>query len=143
MPRSCNYFSQKDEYQHRAHNKNLLYVHLIFSIKYRKSLLFGKFDSDIKQWIYNICKRNHWYIQRMELDKNHLHILLQYNPTDSICKIVRKLKQMTTFYAWKKYPTFLKNHFWKEHTLWSDGYFACSVGNACKETIERYIANQG
>ncbi len=38
---------------------------------------------------------------------------------------------------------FLKNHFWKEHTLWSDGYFACSVGNACKETIERYIANQG
>ena len=59
MPRSCNYFSQKDEYQHRAHNKNLLYVHLIFSIKYRKSLLFGNFDSDIKQWIYNICKRNH------------------------------------------------------------------------------------
>lgn len=49
MPRSCNYFSQKDKYQHRAHNKNLLYVHLIFSIKYRKSLLFGNFDSDIKQ----------------------------------------------------------------------------------------------
>lgn len=143
MPKRCNYFSERDEYQHRSHNKNLLYVHLIFSIKYRKSILFGSLDSDIKQWIYDISKQNHWYIQRMESDKNHLHILLQYNPTNSVCDIVRKLKQISTYYAWKKYSSLLKQHFWKERTLWSDGYFACSVRNASKETIERYIANQG
>lgn len=131
-----------DGYQHRSHNKNLLYVHLIFSIKYRKSLLIGSLDTDIKQWGYDICKQNKWYIKRMESDKNHLHILLQYNPTDSISHIVRKLKQMTTYYAWKKYSNHLRCHFWKKHTLWSDGYFACSVGNASEETIERYIANQ-
>ncbi|EAJ0730349.1 IS200/IS605 family transposase, partial [Campylobacter coli] len=26
---------------------------------------------------------------------------------------------------------------------WSDGYFACSVGEATPETIKKYIENQG
>ena len=31
----------------------------------------------------------------------------------------------------------------KEHTLWTDGYFACSVGNVSEEMLKRYIENQG
>ena len=27
--------------------------------------------------------------------------------------------------------------------LLSDGYFSCSIGNVSKETIEKYIQNQG
>ncbi|EJI3144877.1 transposase, partial [Campylobacter coli] len=27
--------------------------------------------------------------------------------------------------------------------FWSDGYFACSVGEATPETIKKYIENQG
>lgn len=91
--------NKNDGYQHRRHNKNLLMVHLIFVTKYRKKLLYGTFRDDIKQWIYETCTKNHWYIKRMETDKDHIHILLQYNPTDSIKEIVAKLKQCSTFYA--------------------------------------------
>ncbi len=28
-------------------------------------------------------------------------------------------------------------------TFWSDGYFACSIGNVGKDAIEKYIQNQG
>ena len=42
---------------------------------------------------------------------------------------------------------YLKNElakfFWKEIIFWSDGYFSCSIGNVSKETIEKYIQNQG
>ena len=31
----------------------------------------------------------------------------------------------------------------KEHTFWTDGYFACSVGNVSEEMLKRYIGNQG
>ena len=31
----------------------------------------------------------------------------------------------------------------KEHTFWTDGYFACSVGNVSEEVLKRYIGNQG
>ena len=132
-----------DIYQHRRHNKNLLLVHLIFATKYRKKILYSNFREDIKQFIFDSCVSHGWYIRRMETDKDHIHILLQYKPTDSITKIVTILKQESTFNAWKYYGRFLKQHYWKEHTLWSDGYYAMSVGMASYATIEHYIETQG
>ena len=85
-----------DVYQHRRHNKNLLMVHLIFATKYRKALLFGAFRTDVKQYMFDACNEPHWYIRRMETDKDHIHILLQYNLTDSIVGIVSVLKQYST-----------------------------------------------
>lgn len=79
----------------------------------------------------------------METDKDHIHILLQYNPTDSIKNIVSLLKQKSTYMAWKEYNNMLKKHYWKEHTLWSDGYFAVSIGMVSQTIIEQYIENQG
>ena len=133
----------KDINQHRRHNRNLLMVHLIFVTRYRKKLFYGEFRNDIKQYIFDTCKVHHWYIRRMETDKDHIHILLQYNPTDSITQIVSTLKQVSAYYAWKKYHRLLQKQYWKEHTLWSDGYFAASIGQVSAETIKHYIENQG
>ena len=44
---------------------------------------------------------------------------------------------------WKRYPQYLRKQFWKEHIFWTDGYFACSVGNVSEEMLKRYIENQG
>ena len=131
------------QYQHRRHNKNLLMVHLILVTKYRKKLFNGNFKIDVKQYIYDTCKQNHWYIKRMETDRDHIHILLQYNPTDSITKIVSTLKQYSTYYAWKYYPHMLRQQYWQKCMLWSGGYFAASIGQVSQATIENYIQNQG
>lgn len=37
----------------------------------------------------------------------------------------------------------LMQHFWKERTFWSDGYFCCTVGNASQEGIRHYIESLG
>ncbi len=132
-----------DEYQHRRHNKNLLMVHIILVTKYRKKLFFGTFREDVKQYVYESCVRHHWYIKKMETDKDHIHILLQYNPTDCITDIVSRIKQESTYAVWKKYKGTLLKVYWAEHTLWSDGYFAASVGQVSEITIRRYIENQG
>jgi putative transposase len=44
---------------------------------------------------------------------------------------------------WRKHHKQLSGHYWKEHTLWSDGYFAASIGEVSAETIRRYIESQG
>ena len=134
---------QTNRYQHRRHNKNLLMVHLILVTKYRKTLFTGRFRDDIKQYIYDICKEHHWYIKRMETDKNHIHILLQYNPSDSMTQIVSVLKQYSTHLAWESHSGFLSKYYWKKRILWSDGYFAASIGQVSQEIIERYIEEQG
>jgi len=42
-----------------------------------------------------------------------------------------------------RYQNYLRKHFWKEHTFWTDGYFACSIGNVSEEMLKKYIENQG
>ncbi|QJX80325.1 IS200/IS605 family transposase [Priestia megaterium] len=118
------------EYTSKNHSKFLLMAHLIFVCKYRKPLLVA-LGNDVKSLISSIAKKYSFKIIEMEVDKDHIHLLLSYEPKMSILEVVRLLKQITTY------------HLWKERTFWSDGYFACSVGNASKEIIQAYIQNQG
>ena len=131
-----------NNYVSRNHSKYYLKVHLIFVCKYRKKLLINNFDNIVKNIILEISYRSNFIIDILETDEDHIHMLVSYPPKFSVTSIVRKLKQETTINLWKNYPKFLSKHFWKEHTFWSDGYFACSIGEANPETIKRYIENQ-
>ena len=114
-------------YQHRRHNKNLLMVHLIFAAKYRKALLFGTFRTDVKQYMFDACIEHHWYIRRMETDKDHIHILLQYNPMDSITGIVSVFKQYSTYQAWKNHGHMLKKTLLERKNVMVRWLFCCIV----------------
>ena len=132
------------DYLSRNHSKYLLMVHLIFVCKYRKHLLV-RYGDQIKQVLNDIAVEKDFEIIKMEVDKDHVHLLVNYNPTQSILEIVRLLKQMLIFRIWRQNNnhSHLSKQFWKEKTFWSDGYFACSIGNVSKETIEKYIQSQG
>ena len=69
--------------------------------------------------------------------------MIETEPTMSVSNIVNLMKSYTTYHIWERYPYYLQNHFWKEHTFWTDGYFACSVGNVSEEMLRKYIENQG
>ena len=131
-------------YVSRNHSKYLLMCHLIFVCKYRKKLLI-KYGEEIKQLFYDIAEEKDLNIIEMEVDKDHIHTLVQYPPTKSILEIVRCFKQMSTYRILRQNNNqiYLKKHFWKENIFWSDGYFACSIGNVSKEIIEKYIQEQG
>lgn len=82
-------------------------------------------------------------IIEMETDKDHVHILLDYKPDMAVSNIIRMLKQYSTYDLWKTDSTYLEQKYWKQKILWSDGYFACSIGQVSSKTIEQYIQNQG
>ncbi|MCQ2069503.1 MAG: IS200/IS605 family transposase [Bacteroidaceae bacterium] len=124
-------------------HKYFLKCHLIFVCKYRKRLLEGDMQQIIKDIFSGIEKMSDFVIEIMETDKDHIHMLVSYPPNISVTSIVRKLKQNSTRELWKRYPEWLRRHFWKEHTFWSDGYFVCSIGETSPETVRRYIENQG
>lgn len=126
-----------------CHRKYYLKVHLIFVCKYRKKLLNDIVSGHLKSKVLEISQKYDFLIDVMETDKDHLHMLVGYKPNISVSSIVRALKQETTISLWKCFNVFLSKYFWKEHTFWSDGYFACSIGEASPETIRRYIENQG
>lgn len=129
-------------YHSKNHRKFKLFCHLIFSTKYRRNLFS---DNSLKWTLKNILEKTEkdFKIIQYETDKNHIHFLIDYDPKISVTQIVRHLKQITTFYIWRNHPIFLNKFYWKEKTLWADGYFVCSIGESNPETIKRYIENQG
>lgn len=79
----------------------------------------------------------------METDKDHVHILLSYKPDVKVSIIVKELKQYSAYQMWLHHSDILQTLYWKKETLWSDGYFACSIGQVSQDIIEKYIQNHG
>ena len=131
------------EYISKNHSKFLIKFHIILVCKYRKQLLVGAVEYDMKKIMRHISEMSDFDIEVMETDKDHLHMMVRSEPKLSPLQIVRRLKQMSTSAVWKKYRDFLRHNFYKEHTFWTDGYFVSSIGNVSQETIKKYIENQG
>lgn len=123
----------------------MIKLHMIFVVKYRKELLVDEIAEDMKQIVFEISKLpdSMFSIDTMETDKNHIHMLIDIDPTVSASSIVSRIKSISTVKIWEKHGKELTNSFWKENTFWSDGYFVCSTGNASMETIKKYIEEQG
>ena len=131
------------EYISKNHSKFLIKYHIILVCKYRKQLLVGAVEYDMKKIMRHISEMSDFDIEVMETDKNHLHMMVRIEPKLSPLQIVRRLKQMSISAVWKKYGDFLRHNFYKEQTFWTDGYFVSSIGNVSQETIKKYIENQG
>ena len=130
-------------YNRHNRQKYCLKIHIVLVTKYRKQLLKGSIADDIKQKLFDIASTCGYEIIAMETDKDHIHFLLSYDTTDKVCDIIKTVKQETTYYLWQKYNSFLLKQYWKKNIFWSDGYFACSIGEVSSTTIQRYIESQG
>jgi putative transposase len=131
------------QYHRNNRRKYLLLYPVIFVVKYRKKILSPEIAETVKASLINIASKSQFQISEMEVDKDHLHLMIDSNPEISISRIVRRIKQQTTLELWLDHEVFLKRYFWLERTFGSDGYFASSVGNAGIDTVRQYIQNQG
>lgn len=129
-------------YQSKNHSKFILRYHIIFVCKYRKNLMieYGQF---VKDTMIEISLKYNFRILEIEVDKNHIHLLVESEPKISPLMIVRVLKQQTTIRLWKEFESSLRKHFWKEKTFFTHGYFVSTIGEVSSETLKKYIENQG
>ena len=123
----------QSRYNRRNRRKYNLKVHIVLVTKYRKALLQNGIDSFVKRAISYLAEQNNWTIIAMETDKDHIHILLEYDATERICDIISVIKQRTTHWLWIRYRDVLSKQYWKKHIFWSDAYFACSVGEVSSQ----------
>jgi putative transposase len=78
----------------KSRNKFLLLCHLIFVVKYRKKLLIT-YGDEIKLKMIDISKTSKFEIDTIEVERDHIHIMVSYEPNISITQIVRRLKSET------------------------------------------------
>jgi putative transposase len=134
----------KNYKQRGSHYKFALIVHLILTVKYRRDIL-KHFGSQLIDKIHDISKSSNFVIKQAQHDNNHIHLMIDFSPKISISQICRKIKSETTNWAWTHHRNICNKYFWKQNKkmLWTDGYFVCTVGDASRDKINEYIANQG
>ena len=71
---------------------------------------------------------------------DHVHLIIQTNPSDSVAEVVQRLKGGTSRVIRKEFPE-LEEFLWGD-SLWADGYFAETVGSVDEEVVSRYIKQQ-
>ena len=86
--------------QYISTNRSNLKCHLILVTKYRKKLLVGQLNDDIKQIFLSIADESDFEIEVFESDIDYIHFLIRYIPRLSISQLVRRLKQQSTLHIW-------------------------------------------
>lgn len=133
---------KKQLYKTYGHAKTNLKYHIIFSTKYRRKCLTQIHDIVIDSFKYVESKSN-FNILKMELDKDHIHFLLEFKPSLSIESVINRLKSISTNYIYKKCYSYLKKFYFNENLLWTRGYFCSTIGEVSQKTLEHYIEKQG
>lgn len=114
--------------------------HLVWCVKYRRSILYGEVDTDLKTILLQISQDNDFLITEMESDRDHIHLLIECKPQHYIPNIVKALKGVSARALFKKHPN-LKTQLWGGH-LWNPSYFVATVSENTEEQIKIYIQHQ-
>ena len=133
----------KQDYIRADHSVYLCDYHLVLVTKYRRNVIGGEgIWKYLEQKFYEVTEHYpRLRIKEINHDINHVHILISIPPQMSVGSVVRLLKTNSSRHIKSKFP-FLKKLYYGTDGMWSDGYFASTVG-VDKSIIKRYIEKQG
>ena len=125
------------KYWHGAHTKHRLMYHLVWLPKYRHRILRGKVAVRLKTLFYEACKVNWWWIDEVNILPDHVHLIIQVQPTETVAQVVQALKGGSSRMIRQEFPE-LEEFLWGD-SLWADGYFAETVGAQSFTAVKTYI----
>ena len=123
-----------------AHTKHKLKYHIVWLPKYRKRILAGQLSTRLLELLYECASIHGWKIEELNIQIDHIHILVQLKPNISLSKTVQYFKGGSSKILRKEFPE-LKEFLWGD-SFWADGYFAETVGRISEAAIRKYIKDQ-
>jgi len=114
--------------------------HLVWSAKYRKSVLVPPVDVALKDLLAQTAADRGYDILGLEVIPDHVHIFLCAPPVVSPAIIAKVLKGASARRLFTMFPH-LRRRLWGGH-LWNPSYYIGTAGYMSAETIKRYIEEQ-
>src|SRR3990167_9622966 len=75
-----------------AHTKHQLKYHIVWIPKYRKRVLKGKIAARVYELLSICAEMNRWSIEELNVQEDHVHMLVQLRPNVSVAKAVQMFK---------------------------------------------------
>ena len=120
-----------------THSVYQLHLHIVWSTKYRFSVLKGEIQLRCREIIRQTCDSLDVQILKGVLSKDHVHLHLSYPPKLSVSDIVKRLKGRSAKMLLEEFGE-LRRRYYGGH-FWGIGYGAWSTGNITDEMIQTYL----
>ena len=114
--------------------------HLVWIPKYRYRVLSGHVGIEVERCIRLFCDQLHCGIVELNVQTDHVHLLVRIPPKVSVSQLMGVLKGRTAIRVFKQFPKLKQRPYWGNH-FWSKGYCVDTVGLDA-EMIQKYVKYQ-
>jgi len=114
--------------------------HIVWVPKYRLRILKGAIKTLVESDIRSLCEWKSCDVQELNVQEDHVHLLVSVPPKVSISKLMGVLKGKIAIKLFKSYPKLKQKPYWGNH-FWARGYFVSTVG-LDEEMIRKYVKHQ-
>ena len=123
-------------YKHYHHSIGLATVHLVWIPCRRKHLFRNREDLKLRgiEVFQSVAQEKRWVIRALEIAPDHVHLLVEYDPTHSIAQVVKAFKGRVAKVLREEFPE-LK----RLPTLWTHSYMFDTTGKISTATVMDYI----
>ena len=118
-----------------ANTYTQLYIHLVFAVKGRESLIPREHRAELQKYITGIVKNHKHTMIAIENEPDHIHILVGLKPDQSISDLVKHIKTHSTL--WLNEQPWMTRRF-----SWQQGFGAFSYSRSQLDRVIAYIMNQ-
>lgn len=119
-----------------AHTRWNCKVHIVFTPKYQRKVIYGKLRVSIGQIVRKLCEMKDIEIVEAHAMPDHIQLLVGIPPKIRIFSFMGYLKGRSATLIHEKHAN-LKYKYGNK-SFWSKGYYVSTVG-VNKKTIEKYI----
>ena len=114
--------------------------HIVWTPKYRYRILKGKIRDEVEDCILSFSEQKKCTIIELNVQEDHVHLLVMVPPKVSISDFVGTVKGRTAIRIFNKYKHLKDRPYWG-NSFWSKGYCVDTVG-LDEEMIRKYVKYQ-
>ena len=114
--------------------------HIIWIPKYRYKVLQGRIKEEVQKTVIIQAERLGCNIVELNIQKDHVHLLIKVPPKVSISALMGTLKGKSAIRVFSKFPELKQRPYWGNH-FWAEGYCVDTVG-LDSEMIQKYVKYQ-
>ncbi|MBI4038339.1 IS200/IS605 family transposase [Candidatus Daviesbacteria bacterium] len=123
-----------------SHSVTEIVYHFTFIPKYRRRRLVGNLKQTLLGMIKFCAQVNEWKILELNIQPDHVHLLIQTKGNDCPSEIMQLIKGGTSKKLREMYPGLVENTFAK--SFWADEYYCGTVGKRDLEQVSKYVRDQ-
>lgn len=101
-------------------------------------MLIHGIDERFKEIVLSMQEEQNFEVLEMEVMPDHVHLLLDVDPTIGINILVSRIKGRTAHILTREFPEIRR----KLPTLWTRSKFIATVGSVSLDAVKKYIEDQ-